>query len=429
MYREIITDMAEWKDSENRKLLLILGAKGVGKTWAAKDFGSGFFDSTIIIDFKENKSIKYLFDGGYDKNRLIEMFLLYSGGKSDPKNCLIILDNIHLVNNPYKLMEFIIGNMSEYYICMITYLRESVVFSNENYRKFCDIITMYPLSFGEFLIENKESHLASRIENYKTNPLTDKELEIIEQYLKIFYCTGGMPLVVKDWITNHNFESVNKIKRMILDDYNKEFNAISQTTLKNKVLEVWNSIAPQLEKENKKFLYGTVKLTARAREYSNAVKWLYERRYISKLCRAKNAVSPLSENEESKSFELFMIDIGLLSSVYGIEYNQIKDGLDGLLSHNNALNEQFVYQELLYNKNFKNFYYWTSDATARIEFIFEDSGQVIPIVINIDGNKKAQNLKVFAEKYHSPISIKITYKEFSMEEGTLNVPVYSVWNL
>ena len=115
--------------------------------------------------------------------------------------------------------------------------------------------------------------------------------------------------------------------------------------------------------------------------------------------------------------------------MYEKTYEELTKEINSLLSNNSALIEQFVFQELSGNKSIDKLYYWNSEATARIEFLFEDSGEMIPIEINIDGNKKTQSLKVFRGKYKNPISVRITHENFGAETGVLNIPVYAIWNL
>lgn len=429
MYRDIIAELSKWKESKIRKPLMLMGARSVGKSWIIKDFGAGFFNSTIIIDFEKQDYSRYLFEGVLDKNRILKMLNIFSGDKVNTEDTLIVLENIHLLNEPFKLMEFLYLTMSEYYICCTTFFREQLLFKNKNGIDYCEIYNLYPLSFGEFLIVNKEFSLYSKIENHKDNPLNINDLSVIEDYLKIFYCVGGMPSVVNTWLKDQSYLDAQESKKMILCKFEDDFNKIDSKTLRNKVFEVWNSIGAQLEKDNKKFQFGIVKITARSREYSEALEWLYNRRYISKLFKIKDAKVPINKQIDDKSFEVFMIDIGLLSSDYQINYEDIMGDRRNMSSNNNALNEQFAFQELLFNKNINDFYYWTSDATARIEFVFEDSGQIVPIDINIDGNKKAQSLKVFKERYNNAMSVRITYEKFSMNNGILNIPIYAIWNL
>ena len=172
-----------------------------------------------------------------------------------------------------------------------------------------------------------------------------------------------------------------------------------------------------------------MKLTARAREYEDAVKYVFENGLAMKLNKVSNPLSPLSMYKEKNSFEMFMVDIGLLTALMKFKYEDFDTEALPFMAKNGALTEQFVFQELLYNKNIEKMYYWTSEATAKIEFVFEDEGTVIPIEININCNQKAQSLKIYKTRYDTPMAIRITREKLEVEKGILNIPLYSVWNL
>ncbi len=425
MYREIINDFEKWYENPSRKPLVVSGARCVGKTWAVKDFGDGFFDNILVFDLKEN---------GYQD--FSEQFLSrdISGlAKKDGDfgGTLIVFEDISkdIFEDPEGIIKGIEAKTPGIFICFTTNLTQKELFGREDASDAVDFLKMYPMSFGEFLIVNNQYELSSKIEKQKEEDLTDKDLEEIIRFLKIFYIVGGMPEAVKTWLEEKDLEKVYEVKNKILDIYSEDFNSIESHNLKGKVKEVWDSLTRQLEAENKKFQYGQVKVTARAREYEIGVEWLENRGYINKLYKIKSDKSSVKNQRDEKSFEAFLVDVGLLTSLYGIKYDDLNGNKSAILAKNGAIIEQFVNQELLYNKNIGEIFYWTSEATARIPFVFEDSGQIIPIDINVAGSTKAQSLKVYRQRYKNPMSVTITYEKFSMQSGVLNIPVYSVWNL
>ena len=241
--------------------------------------------------------------------------------------------------------------------------------------------------------------------------------------------TGGMPSVVKTYVDTLSMGKVEAEKAKILFAMEEEIEAIEQPALRNKVKQVFDSIPMQLEKENKKFQYGVVKLTARAREYKDAVEWLIDHKFVVPIYRAKEAIAPLDGQIDDKSFELFVSDVGLLASMYGITFADIDDEEFPFHMKGDALLEQYIYSELLHNPNTNNIYYWISEATARIAFIFQDGDVVIPMEINLDSNEKAQSLKVFRGKYNVPMAVRISKDKMQMTQDTLTLPLFSIWNL
>lgn len=428
MYRDIVNEFAKWYDDKYRKPMLLTGAKSVGKTWAINDFGAGFFTYTINVDMENESYRSYLFSDNISKAQIMRALEMFKGEEIIPSETLIIFENIESVSNYKDIMRYIFNEMSEYYICY-TSNKKAKVLLDEKEMGVVTPIRMYPINFGEFLIVCGEAPLVKMVENYREKPIDDENRQRLEEYLKIFYIVGGMPKSVKTYVDTKNFDEVYVVKNEILKEYKSSFSKNKQNALRKKVNQVIDSIGEQLVKDNKKFQYGVVKLTARAREYEDAVKYVFENGLAMKLNKVSNPLSPLSMYKEKNSFEMFMVDIGLLTALMKFKYEDFDTEALPFMAKNGALTEQFVFQELLYNKNIEKMYYWTSEATAKIEFVFEDEGTVIPIEININCNQKAQSLKIYKTRYDTPMAIRITREKLEVEKGILNIPLYSVWNL
>lgn len=427
MYREVLNELAEWMEKADRKPLMLVGAKGVGKTWVVKDFGEGFFDNYVILDLKKQEFVKYLFEDDFNGERVIKMLSVSCGTRVEPGKTLIILENVDTVKNVERLLDFFCEDMKQFHICMTTACVESYGI-NKGYIEKLELIHMYPLSFNEFLRVNKEAELCKAIENNNKSPLTESSIKALNDYLRLYMYIGGMPQAVSCWLETQNLSRVREVQRSILEEYENVFKTIEDKAFSKKVQQIWASMGQQLLKENKKFLYGTVKVTARAREYGDAVAYLIANNYVNVVNRLAEPKAPAENYADVRSFELFMPDIGLLTSVLDLEYEALssfKEKKDYMI----ALVEQLVYQELTYNKSVGKLYYWISDATAKVEFLFEDSGIVIPVEINLDNNTKAQSIKVYKQRYNPHMIIKVTENTFSMNKGTMELPLFAIWNL
>lgn len=432
MYREILNQLAEWKEkaAEVRKVLLLAGAKGVGKSYTLDDFGAGYFTNTCMFDFSTQDYVKYLFEDELDKALILKKLSVSCGETLAEGETLLVFENVDVLGNSKEIVNFICDNLKEYHVVFtLKHLERRFLENNPEIAGKVDVINIYPLSFSEFLIVNKENNFCQRISNQARQPLNDEEMKKLESYLKVYIITGGMPSVVKTYVETMSMSQVEAEKARILFAMEEDINSIEQVPLKNKVKQVVASIPMQLEKDNKKFQYGVVKLTARAREYKDAVEWIIDNKYAIPLYRAKEPVAPLSEQKDYKSFELFVNDIGLLVSMYGLNYKDIEEANSPFDMKGGALLEQYVYGELLHNPNVDNIYYWISEATARIEFIFQDGEAVIPIELNLDLNEKAQSLKVFRSRFNVPMAIRVTRNKMEMTQETLTLPLFSIWNL
>lgn len=430
MYREILNQLAEWKDKENRKVLLLSGGKGVGKSYTLSDFGAGFFANTCMFDFKEQEYVRYLFEGELDKSVILKKLSVSCGETLVPGETLLVFENVDMLDNSGSIVKYICEELTEYHVAItVMRLEENFIRDNGELDGLLDVINIYPLSFSEFLIVNKESHFCDRIANQAKEPLTKIELEKLDFYMRLYLVVGGLPSVVKVLLETGSLEQVETEKARILMSMVDQIENVSQPALSKKIKQVFDSIPSQLEKENMKFQYGMVKLTARAREYKEAVEWLVDNKFITPLYRAKEAIAPLNKQKDDKSFEMYVSDIGLLVSMFGLTMDDIEKENSPFMMKGQALVKQYIYGELLHNPNVNNIFYWISEATAKIEFLFQDSNVVIPIDVNLGLNEKAQSLKVYKSKYTVPMSVRISKDKMSMSKDMLTLPMFSIWNL
>ena len=430
MYREILNQLADWKEKKDRKVLMLSGGRGVGKSYTLRDFGDGFFDNTVIIDFKTQDYVRPLFAEITSRDSIFRKLSIASGVNIVPGQTFLVFDSVDMMDNAADIVRFMCNELSDFHVAY-TLLRDEQAFlnTNEDIANKTDVIKIYPLSFSEFLIVNKENQFCERISTQAKNPLSVEEKMKLEKYLGLYMVVGGMPAVVKAYVDTMSMSQVESEKAKLLFSIEEDIEGIQNAALKNKVKQVWASVPMQLEKENKKFQYGAVKLTARAREYKDAVEWLMDHKYVVPIYRAKQPVAPLLSQKDNKSFELFLTDIGLLVSMFGLTYRDIEEAKSPFDLKNGALTEQYIYEELLHNPNVSDLYYWISEATARIEFMFEDGEAVIPMEVNLDCNEKAQSLKVFKSRYEVPMAIRVTRDTINMSAGMLSLPLFSLWNL
>lgn len=430
MYREILTQLEEWKEKENRKILFLAGAKGVGKSWTLADFGAGFYGKTVIFDLKSQDYARFIFEGDLSTKRILKMLSVNCGENIEPEDTFIVLENIDVLPNYVKVIDLIYREMKEYHIAITTLCNERRILAmNSGLEEKTDVIFMYPLSFSEFLRVNQEDDLCVKIEENSKRKIDKEILGKIKEYLKVYMLIGGMPEVVKTYIDTDSIREAEAVKSNIIFGYLKEFESVDNKAFSKKIIQVWESVSEQLSGENKKFQYGAVRLTARAREYKEAVDFLVNGKYVSPLYRVSEPLSTIERNRDEKSFELFFNDIGFLSSIYGLTFDDFENEEKISAIHNGAIIEQFVFEELMHNPNVLDIGYWVSGATAKIEFVFEDGDEVIPVEINLFENPKAQSLKVYRNRYKNEMSVRISMDNMSISNGILTLPLFAIWNL
>ncbi|MCM1495571.1 MAG: DUF4143 domain-containing protein [Bacteroides sp.] len=430
MYRNLINELADWQEQEEKKILLLKGAKGVGKTWCVMDFAKAFFTRTIHIEFDKDAILRELFltpnsaDFIDEQLELLSDINLHEGNIGD---VLFVFDEVQVEEDLFAgVLQYVRQRKQLSVILIASWVgllpAENLVVDE------IMIKTMYPMTFEEFLIANKAQELCRMIEQEKVEGLKEDVRPLILDYLKYFYITGGMPEVVLDFIKRKDMGSIDEIQHRILQGYREDILRHAPKQFVKKVLQVWDSVPMQLTKDNKKFMYGVIDSKARAREYVGAVAWLVNAGYVRKVQKVSKGMSPLEDYIDKKSFELYYLDHGLLRSTTGVAAEEAERNAHIFDEMNGILSEQLVLAELTLNANVKKLYFWTSEATARIDFVFEDDGEVIPVDVQSTIRTKAQNLKVFHQKYNNRMSIRISLEGLSFHKGRLNVPLYGLWN-
>lgn len=428
MYRSEIENIIAWKDKADRKPLILLGARQVGKTWLLKEFGNKCFDDVCYVNFEQPGQLKELFDGNISTERIIDFLGSYNGKKIEKQRTLIIFDEVQEVPRALTSLKYFAEEAPEYAICCAGSLLGVTLHEGTSFPVGkVDFLTLQPLTFKEFLLANGEEPMLDFIEKYYAEGLPQATIEKIIDYLKIYFVVGGMPQVVNEWVKTHDFSRTAKIHNAILQSYQNDFSKHAPRTIVPKIHHVWNSIPSQLAKENKKFVYGVVREGARAREYEDALLWLKDSGLIRRVGLVKGARLPLKAYEDLKTFKIYHLDIGLLCSMCEIEPSVIIGSETVFAEFCGVLTEQFVLQELHASGLFKSIYYWSEGAESEVDFIFSYEGKVIPCEAKAGLNVRAQSLKVFMNKYQPEIAIRTSLKNFRKDGTLLNIPLYELW--
>lgn len=429
MYRIIMNDLMDWYENARDKVLFLKGAKGVGKTWTMIDFGQGFFKHLIYIDVEKDEDSHYLFKRGEktEAGKLMAALATYADGTVEDNETVFVFDEPQHCPKALEAIMSMKERRPDVPVCIISStmgtIPGEVLFADRFYN-----LTLYPMTFEEFLTANKAQDLCKFIENQKLEPVAPQISDRIIELLREFYIVGGMPIVVLDYVKNHDLNRVDAILKALLVRTREYIEKEVPKTYSVKVPKIWDSIPAQMEKDNRKFMYQYVDEKARAREYEKSVDWLVDTGLVRRVNRIRDGIAPLKDQIDDKSFELYHLDHGMLRVMCGINHSDIIKGNDEFNDLSGALLEQLVLSELTMNKTVEDLYFWISGATARIDFVFEDDGDVVPVDVEPRIRRKAQSMKVFNERYKNHMAIKISLDDLGFSRGTLNVPLYGLWN-
>ena len=428
MYREKIEELKKWKKSPTRKPLIIRGARQVGKTWLMKEFGNTEYKNVIYVNFELQDLMREHFSIDLDTTRIIEgLELEYF--KINPEDTLIILDEIQECPKAITVLKYFYENNPEYHIMAAGSLLGVAIHENVSFPVGkVDFLDLYPLSFYEFLLAMGEENFAELLKKPKSLNIRTFKTKYID-WLKKYYYIGGMPEAVNNYAETGNFETTRKIQENILEAYKNDFSKHISATGKLKIDLLWESIPNQLMSESKKFIYKKIKQGARANEFEEALSWLINCGLIYKINRISKPALPISAYEDTKSFKLFLLDIGLLSAISKLPARTLIEGDKIFTEFYGALAEQYVLQQLKGLDDMEIAYWISESNAAEVDFVIQTNGYVIPLEVKASTNLQAKSLKVFTEKFKPEIIIKTSLADFETNNGFLNIPLYMINNI
>lgn len=420
MERKIEAFFRKWQKDIIRKPLILYGPKQVGKTYSVLEFGKNEYKNVIYFNTENNKVLEELFKKEKSPDKLILNLSLISGETILPEDTLIILDNL-LSIEVVRGMKLFGSSKSKYHIIGITSNRERL---NEFKGEELQFKGMSEMDFEEFLWAHNEKNLAELIkesfEKHKTCPFHKVAMELFQEYL----ISGGLPEVVAASIAGKSEYEIDSIKQKIVDVYKKEI-ALNKVLIDiPRGIEAFDSIPEQLQKENKKFQYGTMGAGKRAKEYESSINFLINNQILYRSFKIKAVKSPLSSCREKDSFKLYIPDDGLLVTMSHLNYKQI------------ATDERI--RETLYENHIAktlveagySLYYYQSDGKAEVNFVIQNrKGQIIPLEIATRTQSKAKSLSVFMKKFTVPQAYRITENNFSTRKDVRYIPIYAVFCL
>lgn len=429
MYRMAMNALLQWKEKTNRKPLIIMGARQVGKTWLMKEFGRTHYDKTAYISFYNNKRMDDVFQSDFDINRIIMNLNIESGVTITPGDTLIILDEIQDSPKVLESLKYFCEEAPQYHVVAAGSLLGVAIHEGVSYPVGkVDLLDLYPLNFREFLYAVDEQSLVEALAT-KDYTLIDNFSDKYLFWLKNYYYVGGMPAVVDEFRQNKDYAEVRQIQHDIIRQYEGDFGKHVDARTLPKIRLVWDSVPMQLAKENKKFFFGQIKKGARSSEYEIAIQWLVDCGLVYKVNRVNEPNMPLKAYKSMNAYKLFVLDVGLLGAMSDLEVESILEGNDIFIEFKGALTEQYVLQQMISDTRYTPYYFGTEKATFEQDFLIQKGKNIIPIEVKLSDNIRSQSLKAYCDKYKPDKAVRFSTLKYIDQGWMENIPLYAVCNL
>ena len=423
MRRKIYSRLLEWKNSKDRRPLMLLGARQVGKTWIMRHFGEQEYSKVVYVNCDDEPRMKQIFDLDYDIERILTTLQAITGQKATPGGTLIVLDEIQEVPRGLHSLKYFCEKAPEYHVMVAGSLLGVTLGGGESFPVGkVDMLYLYPMNFEEFLMAMGKNLMAKMLRERNTTVVESIREEYIS-LLRQYYYVGGMPEVVAEYVSSGELQKVRNIQQTILQNYRRDFSKHAPEREVPRINMVWDSIPSQLAKENKKFIYGAVRKGARAADFEMAIEWLIDAGLIYKVNRVTKPEMPLKFYEDLDAFKLFMLDIGLLGAMVEAPAKAILIGDDIFKEYKGAFTELYVHNEL--KQQGKTLYYHSvANSTIEIDFILQSDDRIWPIEVKAEENVKSKSLRTFIQNNPGLTGVRISMKGRMPQDWLLNFPLY-----
>ena len=428
MKREIISELLKWKNSNNRKPLIIHGARQVGKTYIVKQFGKENYDNLIYVNFETNQEVSSQISESIDAKYIINKLELFYGEKILPEKTLIFFDEIQANERALTSLKYFYEQAPEYHVIAAGSLL-GIAINRKNYSfpvGKVQMINMYPLSFKEFLVAIGRENLIETIqEHFESNKRMDKDIhELCLKLYRTYLVVGGMPEVVQTYLEEQKIISTIDVQTEILQSYERDMTKYADNSLSNRIISAFDSIPVQLAKDNPKFQYKVISKGGTSSIFGEAILWLKNSGIVNQVYKA-TAELPLEMHKDLTSFKLYMSDVGLFVNKARYPLYQIDLSSQPTMISMGPLTEHYVAKELKV-KGFET-YYWESDGKAELDFLIQKDIDIVPIEVKSNVHAKARSLDLYMKKYNPKYAIRISEKNFGFENGIKSVPLYAVF--
>lgn len=406
----------------NRKPMVLLGARQVGKTWLMKEFARTDYAKSVYINFEEEASLQHLFENDFDIDRILKSIELRFQVSVDDKT-LLVFDEIQSVKRGVTSLKYFYEKAPHLHIMVADSMlglstAESIPVGKVDY------LRLYPMTFQEYLLAQGKERVVQCI-NDSEWPLLQSVKDRLIQDLKNYYYVGGMPEAVEAFVQRQDYAEVRRIQNNILLAYEGNFAKHAPARVVPRIRMVWNSLPSQLARENKKFVYGAVKSGARAKDFELALQWLVDAGLVIRVNRTKAGMLPLKAYENMAAFKLFTLDVGLLCAQNKTQVETLVRGNELFSTFKGALTEQYVAQQL--STFVDQLYYWSAEnSSGEIDFLVQLHDKVTPIEVKAEENLKAKSLHVFTDKYSNLHGLRLSMSDYRKQDWMTNVPLYAL---
>lgn len=421
MKRNAMQELICWKSRDDRKPMVLKGARQVGKTWLMTEFGKNHYDNYVYFNFDKEDQLKSIFEVNKNPHRIIELLSMVSGEMIMPERTLIIFDEIQECSEALNALKYFKEDANEYHIIAAGSLLGTLLSSPKSYPVgMVNLLNIFPLGFDEYLNASDPVLYSYYDSIHKEQQIEEifhtRLLDAYNNYLII----GGMPESVDSWVRFRDPSRISLIHKELIEIYENDFSKHNGKVNSGRILMVFRSIVSQLAKANEKFMYGAVRNGGRARDFEEAIEWLVSAGMLIRVYNISKPEHPLNAFEKQDQFKLFLFDTGLLKTMAGIDNSAIL--LKNDYQFKGALTENYVLQQFRGKFEVEPVYF--STKTGELDFMLQNGTEIIPVEVKGGEDKSAPAFKRYISENHPEHALRYSKRGYRKDGEITNLPLY-----
>lgn len=421
MKRNAINALIQWKSSEDRKPMVLKGARQVGKTWLMKEFGQSCYQHTVYFNFDEEDELKSIFEVNKNPQRIIELLSMIAGEKILPGETLVIFDEIQECPAALNALKYFKEKANKYHVISAGSLLGTLLAQPKSYPVgMVNLLDLAPLTFDEFLEATDPALYGYYCSIQKEQPIEEIFHNRLTEAYHYYLIIGGMPECVASWIKHKDPAKIAQIQRELIEIYENDFSKHNGKVNSGRILMVFRSIVSQLAKANEKFMYGAVREGGRARDFEEAIEWLVSAGMLNRVYNVSKMEHPLAAFDKLDQFKLFVFDTGLLKQMVGIDNSAIL--LKSDYQFKGPLTENYVLQQLRGQFDVEPRYH--SDKNGEIDFVLQYGTEIIPIEAKGGEDKSAPSFKRYIAEHQPDHALRFSKRSYRKDGYITNLPLY-----
>lgn len=433
MERNIDKALIGWKNKFPRKVLLVRGARQVGKTYSVRQLGK-VFENYLEINFEEELETKKFFDSSLNPDSICRKLSAYYSTQITPGKTLLFFDEIQACPNALSSLRFFYEKMPELHVIAAGSLLELVMSEIPSHGVGrIQSLFMYPLSFDEFLLANGEKALIE----IKTNAAGDRPLDEpfhnkLVDYLKVYYLIGGMPASVKDYVLNKDILRCQSMLSDLIESLKDDFAKYKRRSPVKRLQEVFESISLQT---GSKFKFSNIESSSSHNPLKEALDLIVQAGLAHKIYHTSAHGLPLGAQIDIKKFKVIVNDTGIQQKLLGLNMSDIVKADDFESINKGNIAEIFAGLEIIKSLSASSrcqLYYWHKEkrgSNAEVDYIIQKANGIMPIEVKSGSQGKMQSMHIFLKKHNLKKGIRLSLENFS-KYGDIEVyPLYAIANV